>query len=187
MQLRVSLSWNLLLFTSYWLFLRRFLGLVDENVRSTWPWHRTTNQQQVLVGIYLNDLQVLGGHTLVAEVTRKMLVLPNTRRKRTAADSARRAMEHRTVRRIPACVVPALHAAREAAAFADARHVDQFASFEAVHKHAIANLGLVLRLRQADFPQNFHGSYVGLLEVPRECLVNALRLHEFHQAQLRGF
>src|SRR6266481_6321864 len=47
----------------------------------------------------------------LAHVTRKVLVLPDARRERTAADAARRAMMHRTVRRVAAAVVPALDAA----------------------------------------------------------------------------
>src|SRR5208282_4179091 len=103
--------------------LRRFPGLVDENVCSAWPWHRTANQQQVLVGVHFDHLQILRGDPGIAHVSRKMLVLPHARRERTAANAARSAMEHRTVGGVAAGIVPALHAARESFALADATDV----------------------------------------------------------------
>src|SRR6516225_3894780 len=168
------------------LFLCRFLGLVNENVRSTWPRHRTANQQQVLIGVHLDHFQILRRHLDVTEVSGKVLVLPDAGRERTAADAAWCAMEHRTVSRVPACIVPALHAACEAATLADAGDVNQLAGLEVLDQHAVANLGFILRFGDAHFLQNLDRSHVRLLEVACHRLVYALRLHEFDQAQLRS-
>src|SRR3974390_1157875 len=126
------------------LFLCRFLGLVDKNVRSTWPRHRTANQQQVLIGVHFDHFQILRRHLDVTEVSGKVLVLPDAGRKRTATDAARCAMEHRTMSRVPACIVPALPAASEAAPLADAGNVNQLAGLEVLDQHAVANLGFIL-------------------------------------------
>src|SRR5262249_32313525 len=123
----------------------------------------------------------------VSHVTREVLVLPDARWKRTATDPSRRAVEHRTVRRVAPGVMPALHAALETLAFADAADVHQFAGFEAFHQHAVANFGFVLRFRQAPFAQHFHRRDVALLVVPRLGFVHALRLDKSPQAELRGF
>src|SRR5207249_6399378 len=80
--------------------LLRFLGLADKNVRSARPRHRSPHQQQVLVSVYLHDFQVLCAHLDVSHVTWKVLILPNTRRKRTTSDATRSAMMHRAMRRI---------------------------------------------------------------------------------------
>src|SRR5580704_5262712 len=94
-------------------------------------------------------------------------------------------MEHRTVGCVAAGIVPALHAARESLTLADAGDVHQLARFESFHQHAIANLRFVFRLFQTNFAHDLHGRHVGLLEVSSQRLVHALRLHEFHQTQLR--
>src|SRR5215469_9970910 len=157
----------------------------DENVLSTWPGHRSPHQQQVFVGVHFHHFQILGGYLLVSHVTWKMLVLPHARWKRTAADTARRAVEHRTVRRVASGVVPALHAALKALAFADAADIHQFAGLETLHQHAVANFGFVFRFAKSHFVKHFHRRDVGLLEMPGHGLVHPLRLDEFDQAQLR--
>src|ERR1700688_4506900 len=111
-----------------------------------------------------------------------MLVLPHTRRERTAADAAGRSVEHRTVRRIAAGVVPTLYAASKAFALADAADVDKLASLEILHQHAVADFGFVRRLFDADFLQHLHRGYTGLFVVPGHGLVHALRLDEFHES-----
>src|SRR5882672_2292829 len=125
--------------------LLRFSRLADEDVRSARPRHRSPHQQQVLVGVHLHDFQILCGHPHVSHMTRKVLILPNTRRKRTAADAARRAVMHRAVRRIAAAVMPALYAALKTLALADAAHIDELAGLEVLYQHAIADFRLVLR------------------------------------------
>src|SRR6266849_8971453 len=107
--------------------LLRFSCFADKNVRSAWPRHRSPHQQQVFVGVPLHYFQILRCHPHISHVSRKVLVLPNTRRKRTAADAARRTVMHRTVRRIASGVVPALHAALKAFALADAAYINQLA------------------------------------------------------------
>src|SRR5713101_5471047 len=73
------------------------LRATNENICAAGTRHGTANQQQVFVVIHFHDFQVLGRQVGVAHVTRKVLVLPHARRKRTAANAARRAMEHRAV------------------------------------------------------------------------------------------
>src|SRR5258708_39413497 len=116
-----------------------------------------------------------------------MLVLPHARRKRAAADAARRAMEHRAVGCVAAAVVPALDAAGKAFAFTDAADIHQFTGLEIFHQHAIADFGFIFRFVDTHFLQHFHGRRAGFFEVPGHGFVDALRLDEFHQAQLRGF
>src|SRR6266403_81227 len=120
-------------------------------------------------------------------MTRKMLVLPNARWKRTAANASRRAMNHRAVGCVAATVVPALHAAGKAFALAHAADIHQFAGFEIFHQYAVADFGFIFRFVDADFLQHFHGRRAGFFEVPGHSFVDALRLDEFHQAELRGF
>src|SRR5215470_1740071 len=62
--------------------LLRLLRLADEDVLAARAGHRSADQQQVLVGVHLDHLQVLGGHLLVAHVPGKVLVLPDSRRER---------------------------------------------------------------------------------------------------------
>src|SRR6266404_5022935 len=164
----------------------RFFRLADENVRSAWSGNRSAHQQQVLVGVHLHYLQILGRNLDVAHVTRKVLVLPDARRERTAADAARRAMMHRTVRRVAAAVVPALDAALKPLALAHAADIHELAGLEVLHQHAVANLGFVLRFLDAHFLHHFHRRDIGLFEVAGHRLVYALRLDEFHEPQLRG-
>src|SRR5438309_2306122 len=173
-------------FFSFFSALLRFLGLADKNVRSARPRHRSPHQQQVLVSVYLHDFQVLCGHLDVSHVTWKVLILPNTRRKRTASDATRSAMMHRAVRRIASGIVPALHAALKTLTLAHAAHVHEFASLEVLHEHPVADLRLVLRFLDAHFVQHLHGRNAGLLEVPSHGLVHALRFDEFYEPQLRG-
>src|ERR1700675_530637 len=116
-----------------------------------------------------------------------MLVLPHTRWERTPTNASRCAMKHRTVSGITAAIVPALYAASEAFTLADAADVHHLASLEVFGQHSVANLGFVLRFLQANFAENFHGRRAGFLEMPGHGFVDPLRLHEFHQAQLRGF
>src|SRR6266851_7489864 len=167
--------------------LLRFSRLADENVRSARPRHRSPHQQQVFVDVHLHNLQILRRYPDVPHVTRKVLILPNARRKGTAANAAWRAMMHRAVRRIAAAVMPALYAALKTLALADAADIDEFAGLEVLHQHTVADFRLVLRFLDAHFLQHLHRRDIGFLEVPSHGLVDALRLDEFHQAELRGF
>src|SRR5207244_11201473 len=127
----------------------------------------------------LHDFQILGGHPHVSHVTRKVLILPNPRRKGTAADAARRAMMHRAVRSVAAGVVPALHAALKSLAFADAAHIHELAGLEVLHQHAVTDFGLVLRFLAAHSLQHLHTRDTGLLEAPGPALADAPRVAEF--------
>src|SRR5277367_598644 len=164
-----------------------FARLADKNVRPAWPRHGSLHEQQVFVRIHFHDFQILGRHLRVAHVTRKVLVLPDTRWKRAATDAAWRAVKHRTVRRIAASVVPALHAAGKTLTLADAAYIHKLACREIFHQHAVADFCFVRRLFNTHFLKNLHRRYAGLLEMPGHGFVHALRLDEFHEAELRGF
>src|SRR6267378_2885963 len=125
--------------------LLRFSRLADENVRSARPRHRSPHQQQVLVGVDFYHFQILRRHPRVPHMAWKVLILPNTRRKGTAADAARRPVMHRAVRRIAAAVMPALYAALKTLALADAADINKFAGLEVLHQHAVADFRFVLR------------------------------------------
>src|SRR5262249_51099427 len=131
--------------------LLRLLRLADEDVLAARAGHRSADQQQVLVGVHLDHLQVLGGHLLVAHVPGTVLVLPDSRRERAAADPSGCAVEHGTVRGVAAGVVPALHAARETLALADPADVHQLSGLEVLNQNPVADLGLVLGLADAHF------------------------------------
>src|SRR5258708_28526640 len=151
----------------------RLLGLTrfpDENILPRRPRHRSPHQQQVFVGIHLDHFQILGGYVGVSHLSRKVLVLPDTRRKRTAANAARCAVKHRTVRGIAARVVPALHAAGKPFALAYAADVHQLASLETVHQYPVADFGFVLRFaffgfEDPHFAHHFHRRNIGFLKM----------------------
>src|ERR1700686_3115001 len=82
--------------------------------------------------------------------------------------------------------MPALHAARKAATLPDTGDVDELASLEIFHQPAVADFRFVFRFRDANFLHDFHRSHVSLFEVAGHCLVDALRLDEFDEAELRG-
>src|SRR6266403_1223352 len=90
------------------------LRAANKNICPAGARHRAAHQQQVFIAIHFHDFQILGRHIRIPHMTGKMLVLPNARWERTAANAARRAMKHRAVSCVAAAVVPALHAAREA-------------------------------------------------------------------------
>src|SRR5882724_6880249 len=175
--------------------LDRLLGLsrfLDENVLPGWPRHRSPHQQQVFVGIHLDHFQILGGYIGVAHMPRKMLILPDTRGKRTAANAARSAVKHRTVRGVAARVVPALYTAGKSFALANAADVHQLASLKTVHQYAVTDFGFVLRFaffgfEDANFAHHLHRRNIGLFEMPGQRFIHTLRLDEFHQSQLRCF
>src|SRR5215469_17371552 len=107
-------------------------------------------------------------------MTGKVLVLPHARRKRARPDSARRAMEHRAMRGISTGVMPALHAARKSAAFADAGHIHKLAHRKTIHQNAVTSLRLILRFFQPEFAQEPHRRDTRLLEMPGHGLVHTL-------------
>src|SRR5450432_1508210 len=171
----------------YFLELLIFPDFANKDVRSAGAGHRALDQQEIFVVVHFHDFQIFRGDAGIAHVTGKMLVLPHARRKRTATDAARSAVKHGTVRGVAAGVMPALHAASKTFAFAYAADVDQLARFEIFHQHAVADFGFVFRFVQADFLENFHGCRAGFLEMSGHGFVDALRLDEFHEAELRGF
>src|ERR1700756_3992304 len=126
----VSLSFDLLL---------RLARFLDENVLPRRTGNRSPHQQQVFVGIHLDHFPVLRGHFGVAHMAGKMLILPDARWDRTAADTARSAVKHRTVRGIAARVVSALHAASKTFTLADPTDIYQLTGFEPVHQHAVTD------------------------------------------------
>src|SRR6266566_1303598 len=162
------------------------LRLADHDVRTARSRHRSAHQKQILVRVHFHDFEILCRDLDVPHVTREVLVLPHARGERARADAARRAMEHGAVRRVAAAIVPAFHAALEAAAFAHAADIDELAGLKAVHQHAVANLGLVARFLDAHFTEQFHRRDARAFVMARHSLVHALRLDEFDEAQLHG-
>src|SRR5579859_3823395 len=168
----------------------RFLGVLgaaDENVRAAGARHRAAHQQQILVVIHFHHFQIFRRQIGVAHVPRKMLVLPHPGGKRTAANAARRAMEHRAVRGVAAAVVPALHAPGKAFAFGHTADIHQLAGLEILYQHTVAYFRFVFRFLDAHFLQHFHRRHAGFFEMSGHGFVHPLRLDEFHQTQLRGF
>ena len=94
-------------------------------------------------------------------------------------------MKHRTVSRVAAGVVPALHASGKTFAFADSADVHEFAGLKTVHEHAVANFRLVFRFPKTNFPHNLQRGDIRLLKVSGQRFCYPLRLDEFNEAQLR--
>src|SRR5260370_23020197 len=115
-----------------------------------------------------------------------MLVLPHSRRKRAAADAARRAVKHRAVRCVATAVMPPFHAARKALALAHAAYIHEFAGLEILDQHAVADLRLILRLFDAYFLQHLHRRRPPLLVVPPHIFVHYLRLAKIYNALFLG-
>src|SRR5690606_30840284 len=85
----------------------------------------TLDQQQIIFGVDLDDLQILDGRALGAHVARHLLALPDTTRSLVLADGARRAMRQRvTVRCILHAEMVTLDYALEALALGSAGHID---------------------------------------------------------------
>ena len=82
--------------------------------------------------------------------------------------------------------MPALDATSKAFAFAHTGNIDQFSGFEVLYQHAVADFRFVLGLGNAHFLEHFHRRDIGLFEVAGHGFVDALRLDEFHETQLRG-
>src|SRR6185437_7571999 len=162
------------------------LGLANFNIAAGWPRHCATHEQQIFVSINLDHAQALRRFAFISHVPGKMLALPHARRKRTGADAAGRAMEHRTVASVAAAIVPALHAALKSFALADAAYIHVLANFESVDQDAVARLRFVLRILELHFTEIAHRRDARLLEVARQGLGHALRLDEFDQAKLHG-
>src|SRR4051794_41178876 len=139
------------------------------------PRNRPTQQQQVVVGPDLDDLEPALGHALVAHLARPANALEHARRRGRRADRARSADVVRAVRHGSAREVVALDGALEALALRDARDLDLLALLERLDGHAVAHLelaGLVAELHEVA-----HGRSVGLLQVTELGLGQALLGH----------
>src|SRR5580658_5995985 len=163
------------------------LGLTNKNVTALRSRYCAAHQQQVLLGIHFHHPQILGSLALVPHVPGKMLPLPHTRGKRARSDPARRSVKHRSVARVAAAEMPALHAALKSLALAHAGDVHQLAHFKTFHQHAIPELHFILRIVQTNLLQITQRRHIRLLEMSSARLVHPLRLDEFHQAQLHRF
>src|SRR5579864_300520 len=166
--------------------LLRLAHFPDHDIGSHRTGHRTVYQQKIFVRIHFHDAQVLYRQAAVAHMSREMLSRPDTRGKRTAANAAWRAMMHGAVRGIASAEVPPFYGAGKALALGDAGHVHEFPGLEAIDQHAVAGLGIIGGIIEANFAQAAHGRDIGLLEVSHHGLGDALRLDEFHKSELRG-
>src|ERR1700686_2765997 len=108
-----------------------------------------------------------------------MLPGPNARGKRTAANASGCAMVHRTVCGISSAEVPSLYGAGKSLSLGNSGHVHELSRLEAIDQHAVASLGVIGGIIQANFAQTAHRRNIRLLEVPHHGLGDALRLDEF--------
>ena len=101
----------------------------------TWPpcgaRNRAADQQQVALGVDLDDLQILDRAANHAHVTGHALALEHAARRLALADRARGSVRHgHTVRGMVTAEVVTLHRAGEALADGGARDIDDLASLE---------------------------------------------------------
>src|SRR5215207_5665919 len=127
------------------------------------PRYGSADQQQVLVGDHVDDLEPALGLALVAHLARTADALEDPRRRRGGADRARCAHVVRAVADRAAREVVALDRALEALALADAGDLDLLTLLEGLDGDGLADLelaGLVAELLDVAERRR-----VGLLEV----------------------
>src|SRR3954451_10683220 len=155
----------------------------DLDRRAAWPGYRAADEQQVLVGDHVDDLEAALGDALVAHLARAANALEHPRRRGRGADRARRAHVVGAVGDGSAREVVALHGALEALALRDAGDLDGLALLEGVDANGVAHLeltGLIAELHEVAKRRR-----VGLLEVPELALGQPLLLH-VAKAELHG-
>src|SRR5262245_21695800 len=148
--------------------------LADHDVAAGRPGHRALEDEQIVLGVDLQDAQIARRHAIAAHAAGGAHALHDARRKRRGADRSGRAMEHRPVRRRAAAEVVALDDALKALAAADADHVDAIAVREhAVDEHLIARLERLAAGLQLDLAPHAGRRHAGLLVVAVERLAHA--------------
>src|ERR1700735_3528172 len=94
-------------------------------------------------------------------------------------------MEHRTVRSVATAEVPALHSALKTFALAHSGNVHKLANFEMIHQDSVARLGFILGVVDPKFANVSQRRHACFFEMSCQCFIDALRLDEFDEAQLR--
>src|SRR5256885_5971532 len=147
----------------------------DLDGRAARPGYRAADEQQVLVGDHVDDLESALGDALVAHLARAADALEHARGRGGCADRARCAHVVRAVGHGTAREVVALDGALEALALRDAGDLHGLALLEDVDLHGLADLqlaGLVAELHEVTQRRG-----VGLLEMAELALREALLLH----------
>src|SRR4051794_38886754 len=123
----------------------------DLDGRAARPGYRAADEQQILVGDHVDDLESALGDALAAHLTGAADALEHARGRGRGADRARRAHVVRAVGHGTAREVVALDGALEALALRDAGDLHGLALLEDVDLHGLADLqlaGLVAELHE---------------------------------------
>src|SRR3954449_161031 len=147
----------------------------DRDVPGLRSRHGAPHVDQVLLGVDLDDLQVLGGHPLAAHPAGHPHAREHSRGVGRRADRARRAVEHRAVRAAAAGEVVTLHGALKTLALAGADHVHVVLLVEDRGLDLVAGLELLAGV-EAELLQLADRRHAGLAEVPLLRLIRLRRL-----------
>src|SRR5262249_53233281 len=128
--------------------------------------------------------QIPDGYLRVAHVTGHAHARYDARRIARGADRTRRAVEHRTVRAFAAAKVMALDKTREAAALADADHIDLVLRLELIDQDFIAGLQVARSAVEPELTDELGALDSGFLQVPGGWLIEACRLDKLKQSEL---
>src|SRR6185312_15551246 len=124
---------------------RRLQRRSDDDLAALGARHCTPNEEEVALGIYLDDLEVLRGAAHHAHVTGHPAALEYAARGLALSDGSRRAMRHRhAVGCRQTAEIVALHHAREALADRGAGDIHRIAGLEEVHFDLRARLEIDL-------------------------------------------
>src|SRR3954471_12349306 len=154
----------------------------DRYVSGNGTRHGTAHVDQVLLGVDLDDQQVLRRDAGAAHPAGHPHALQHSRGVGGGADGARREVEHRAVAALAAAEVVPLHDALITLALAGADDVDPLFFLEDGGLHLVAGVELLAR-RHVELLHSPHRRHTGLLEVSRPRLAH-LRRALFHQADL---
>src|SRR3954471_23006842 len=147
----------------------------DRDVPGLRSRHGAPHVDQVLLGVDLDDLQVLGGHPLAAHPAGHPHAREDSGRIGRRADRTRRAVEHRAVRAAAASEVVALHGALKALALAGADDVHVVLLVEHRGLDLVPGLELLAGV-ETEFLQLADRRHAGLLEVAGLWLIRLRRL-----------
>src|SRR5438132_13317127 len=148
-----------------------FYGLAHDYITAIRSRHSATDQNDLFRFAHLHDLKILDCHTLVTEVTRHSLVLPDASWCRTIADRADAPVCFRTVRRALSMKIVLLHHALKSFSFRPANHIHIVACLKLCNAQIDLAFGKISR--QAKLAHKFLRLDPGLLELPKQRLANA--------------
>src|SRR2546430_10597798 len=100
-----------------------FYGWAHDYITAIRSRHSATDQNDFFRFAHLHNLKILNCHTLVTEVTRHSLVLPDASWCRTIADCADAPVCFRTVRRALPVKIVLLHHALKSLSFRSPNHI----------------------------------------------------------------